>query len=66
MGILMDRKEMEAAYGRVWNTKELQEQFSVEGFSFGFVIVKDKEGKRCTLDFQHMPRFYHSLQVHKE
>ena len=53
------RKELEKSFGRVWNTTELQEDFTVKGFMAPFVVVVRKEdNKRGSLSFEHMPRFY--------
>ena len=57
------RIETENSYGQVWNTKEMQEDFTVLGFSYGFcVVVRKSDQQRGTLDFQHAPRFYHSFK----
>lgn len=54
-----ERKRLEAKYGKVWDTQELQQDFSVQGFMAPFVVVKRKsDGKRGSLEFQHLPRFY--------
>ena len=53
------REYLESKYGEVWNTKELQEDFFVEGFMAPFVSVKRKsDNVKGTLEFQHDPRFY--------
>jgi hypothetical protein len=55
----MDRAEIEQKYGQVWDTAQLQEDFTVEGFGAPFVVVRRKsDGKRGSLEFQHSPRFY--------
>ena len=55
------RKELEDTYGQVWNTDELATDFDVKAFVAPFVlVVRKKDGKRGTLEFQHMPRFYFS------
>ena len=61
----MERAELEKQFGtsQVWNTDELQEEFSVIGFMAPFVTVKDKKtGKTASMEFQHMPRFYFDLR----
>ena len=46
-----------------WTTKELQEEFTVVGFSCGFVVVIRKvDGVKGTLDFDHSPRIYFGFQ----
>ncbi len=55
----MKRSELEKKYGQVYNTKELQEKFTVTGFMEPFTTVKRKsDNKVGSLEFQHMPRFY--------
>ena len=55
----MNREELEQRYGQIWDTKELQRDFKVEGFLSPMVAVTRKsDGKRGSLEFQHMPRFY--------
>lgn len=45
--------------GQTWDTTQLQEDFTVEGFSAPFVVVKRKsDGVRGTLEFTHQPRVY--------
>jgi len=57
------REYLEQMHGQVWDTTELQRDFSVLGFMAPFVIVAEKEsGRRGSLLFQHSPRVYHSFQ----
>lgn len=57
------RKDLEKIYGQVWNTKELQEDFTVESFLAPMVFVKRKsDGKEGTLQFDHNPRFYYNFR----
>lgn len=45
--------------GQTWDTQQLQEDFTVEGFLAPFVLVKRKsDGVRGTLEFRHNPRVY--------
>jgi len=58
-----ERKLLEIEYGQVWDTKQLQEDFKVEGFLAPFVVVIRKEdGVKGTLTFQDRPRFYWGFQ----
>jgi len=58
----MDKKELEKEYGKLWTTKEMQEDFTVEGFCNCLCVVRRKsDNVRGSLDFQHMPRYYHSF-----
>lgn len=59
-----DRPVLEAAYGQVWDTGELQQDFSVQGFGAPLVIVVRKaDGVIGSLMFQHRPRFYFNFQA---
>lgn len=54
-----EREKLEAQYGKVWDTRELGEDFEVLGFMAPFCIVwRKSDGKKGALTFQHMPRFY--------
>lgn len=54
-----DRATLEAVYGPVWDTAELQRDFTVVGFLAPFVeVVRKADGARGLLTFQHAPRFY--------
>jgi hypothetical protein len=53
------RAELERDYGEVLDTKQMTEKYTVEGFCAPCVVVTRKEdGKRGSLAFTHMPRFY--------
>lgn len=57
-----ERKEVEARYGQVWNTDELQAEFQVCGFGAPFVtVIRKSDGKKGSLMFQHRPRYYFSF-----
>lgn len=57
------REYLEAKHGQVWNTSELQQDFSVLGFMAPLIIVERKsDGVKGSLLFQHDPRLYHSFQ----
>lgn len=54
-----ERARLEAQHGQVWNTEELSADFTVEGFMAPFIVATSNEtGKKGTMLFQHMPRFY--------
>lgn len=54
---------LQAQFGEVLTTAEMQEKYDVIGFGGGLCVVTRKsDGKRGSLDFTHMPRFYHSFQ----
>jgi len=55
----LNRQELEIVYGQVWDTQQLGNDFSVQGFMAPFVVVKRKSDNAVgSLMFQHMPRFY--------
>ncbi len=57
------REYLEAKYGKVWDTSELQEEFQALGFMAPYVIVKRRsDGIRGSLMFQGNPRFYFGFQ----
>lgn len=57
------KAELVAQFGEVLTTSEMQEKYQVVGFGGGLCVVTRKsDGKRGSLDFTHMPRFYHSFQ----
>ena len=54
-----ERAMLEAEHGDVWDTSELTQAFEVLGFMAPFVVVRRKsDGKKGSLMFQHIPRFY--------
>lgn len=53
------RESLEAEFGEVLDTDQLQEKYKVVSFAAPLVIVVRKEdGQRGSLMFTHMPRFY--------
>lgn len=53
------REILQAQYGAVWNTTELQRDFTVHSFLAPFVTVTRKsDGVEGVLQFTHIPRFY--------
>jgi hypothetical protein len=61
----LQRDGLENLYGQVWNTKELQHDFSVIGFAAPLIIVTRKsDNKKGSLLFQHAPRFYFFFEAH--
>ena len=60
---LSQPREMEAAYGKVWDTQQLAEDFSITGFLAPFVVVRRKaDGVVGSLEFQHLPRLFFNLE----
>ncbi len=57
-----ERTALEQKFGQVWNTEELQDDYTVRQFAAPLVVVKRKsDGVIGSLEFQHTPRFYHSF-----
>lgn len=57
------REALEAEHGKVWDTRQLGEDFDVLGFMAPVVVVKRKsDGQKGSLFFQHSPRFYFDFQ----
>lgn len=57
------REALEAAYGRVWDTTEVQADYEVLGFAAPFVVARRRsDGRLGSLMFQHSPRFYFNWQ----
>jgi hypothetical protein len=53
------REALEAEHERVWDTGEMQQDYSVEGFAAPFIVVTRKaDGVRGSLMFQNRPRYY--------
>lgn len=59
----LERPEMEAVHGQVWDTDELGRDYEVIGFGAPFVVVRRKsDGVKGSLCFQHHPRLYWGFQ----
>ena len=57
------KEDLEARYGDVWDTQQLQEHFTVLSFLAPFcVVLRKSDGVRGSVMFQHNPRFYHSFK----
>lgn len=58
------REELEAKYGQVWDTNQMQEDFQALGFMAPFIIVqRHSDNKKGTLTFQGSPRYYFDFQA---
>jgi hypothetical protein len=56
-----NRNELEARYGKVWNTTQLRADFEVIGFMAPLVVVRERATRKLgSLEFQAHPRFYFS------
>lgn len=59
-----ERQRLEAQYGQVWDTARLAEDFEVLGFMAPYIVVRRKsDGRKGSLEFQHMPRFYFNFAL---
>lgn len=59
------REELEAKYGKVWDTDQLTTDFDVLQFAAPCVVARRKaDSKLGSLFFQHSPRFYFSFKPH--
>lgn len=59
------RADLEARYGKVWNTDELTEEFQAIGFMAPLIVVcRRSDGVKGSLEFQGNPRFYFNWQPH--
>ena len=48
---------------QTWDTTALQQEFSVDGFGGGMVVVTRKaDGVKGTLEFNGSPRVYHTFK----
>ncbi len=57
------REALESKHGQVWDTAELQEDFTVLAFMAPLVIVENSTGAKGSLEFQASPRFYYNFQA---
>ena len=58
------REYLEAKFGEVWDTSELQAEFTVLGFMSPYCVVQRKsDGQKGSVKFQHDPRLYHSFSA---
>jgi hypothetical protein len=56
------REALEAKYGPVWDSQELNQDFEVFGFLAPYVVVRRRaDGVKGTLEFRHQPRFYYGF-----
>lgn len=53
------RAEILKSYPRIWETKDVQNDFHVLGFMAPFCVVRRKsDNVKGSLEFTHHPRFY--------
>jgi endo-1,4-beta-D-glucanase Y len=57
------KEALEAKYGKVWDTSEMQQEFEAISFLAPYIVVRRKsDGVKGTLTFQHNPRYYFNFQ----
>ena len=57
------REFLEAQHGQIWDTQEMQADFSVQGFMAPFIgVVRTSDGSKGSMEFQHAPRFYFNFK----
>jgi len=55
--------ELKAKYGQLWNTGELQKEFTIHAFLAPYVrVTRNVDGVDGSMLFSHWPRFYHSFK----
>ena len=60
----MTREQLEGTYPQVWDTTELQEDFTVTSFLAPYVTVERKaDSAKGSMKFQHSPRFYFAFET---
>lgn len=58
-----DRELLSQKYGQIWDTSEMSKDFEVLGFMAPYVVVvRQVDGVKGTLMFQHNPRFYFNFR----
>lgn len=61
-----ERATLESQVGQVWDTDELQADYTVHSFLAPFVAVTRKaDNLTGLLQFQHSPRFYFDFTVRR-
>jgi hypothetical protein len=62
--VAMNEEELKAKYGQLWNTTQLQQDYTVHGFAAPRVkVTRKSDGVDGMLTFQHRPRFYFNFQA---
>ena len=60
--VIAERQRLEARYGQIWDAAQLAKDFDVLGFMAPYVVVRrESDGRKGSLEFQHLPRFYFNL-----
>jgi|TARA_R110000824_G_C14695031_1_gene621943 hypothetical protein len=57
------REFLETQHGQIWDTQEMQADFSVQGFMAPFIgVCRKSDGSKGSMEFQHAPRFYFNFK----
>lgn len=57
--VIAEQQRLEARYGQIWDAAQLAKDFDVLGFMAPYVVVRRRsDGRKGSLEFQHLPRFY--------
>jgi hypothetical protein len=49
-------QELKSKFKEVYNTKELQDKYTIQGFSSGMCVVETENGEKKVFDFTHSPK----------
>ena len=59
----LPRAPLEAKWGEVWDTKQVQQVFKIHSFLAPFVsVTRLSDSVKGALMFQHFPRYYFAFQ----
>jgi hypothetical protein len=62
----IDRKALEAKFGKVWSAEELEQEFVVTAFIGSTVVVRRKADDVVgTLEFTRRPHLFYNFQPNK-
>ena len=66
MNEAIDRKALEAKFGKVWSAKELKQDFIVTAFVGSTVVVRRKADDQVgTLEYTRRPHLFYNFQPNK-
>lgn len=59
-----EEEDLRAKYGQLWNTNQMQEDYTVHSFAAPFIeVTRKSDGVNGLLMFSHRPRWYHSFRA---
>ena len=60
-----ERARLEKIHGQVWDTDEMQRDFTAVGFMAPYMsVVRKSDNVTGSLEFQHRPRLYFNFKKH--